>query len=282
MKAARPLVGLCVVALLVALGVGILAGTPGARATAVSPHCRLPEGPSGSVTPLPHVAAALRPGGTLRVLGVGSATMLGPEASLAPGTVSAQSPGGGAAAATASPSVSERSFARVMAATLQRLVPGARVEVTVRGGRGLSAAEMLPLLKSALGEQHFELVLWQTGTVEAVRNLPPSEFAQTLADGAEMVAGAGTDLVLIDPQFSRFLQTNSNLDPYAQALQQTAAMPGVMLFHRFELMRVWAADGQIDLERTPKAERRQAVEVLHACLGQALARQVLAGAGAKG
>ena len=99
-----------------------------------------------------------------------------------------------------------------------------------------------------------------------------------LADGAEAVDAGGANLVLIDSQYSRFLQTSSNLEPYTQALQQVASMPGVALFHRFELMRGWASDGQIDLERTPKADRRRMADVLHACIGGHLARLVLAGA----
>ena len=169
-------------------------------------------------------------------------------------------------------------FPQQMAAALERAVPGVTVKITVRGGRGLSANDQLQLLSDMLDQEKFQLVLWQTGTVEAVRNLPPSEFAQTLSDGVEKTNHAGADLVLVDPQFSRFLQTNSNIDPYEQAFQFVGSMPNVALFHRFELMRSWVNDGQIDLERTPKANRLTAVEQLHACLGVQLARLVLAGA----
>jgi hypothetical protein len=56
-------------------------------------------------------------------------------------------------------------------------------------------------------------------------------------------------------------------------------MPGVTLFHRFELMRNWADRGTIDLERAAPSERKATNMHLHACLGRALARMVLAGAG---
>ena len=101
------------------------------------------------------------------------------------------------------------------------------------------------------------------------------EFGQTLSDGAEAVTAAGADLVLVDPQFSRFLQTSSNVEPYEQALQQVAAMPGVVLFRRYDLMRAWANDGQIDLERTPRSDRQKAIETLHACIGKHLARLII-------
>lgn len=235
----------------------------------------------GSISAMPKVAAVLKSGGHLRVLAIGSATMFGPEASLSPGTLASQALSS-AAAPVIPPSVpidqpaSDRAFPRQMAKALETMVPGLGVEVVVRGGRGMSATEMLALLRKELASAPYQLVLWQTGTVEAVRNTPPGEFAQVLSIGAEAVETDGANLMLIDPQYSRFLQTNSNMDPYNQALQQVASMPGVMLFHRFDLMRAWANDGKIDLERTPKADRKRVGDTLHACLGTQIARMLLA------
>ena len=225
----------------------------------------------------------LKAGNTLRVLAVGSATMFGADATLSPGTVTSQG-----LANTAPPTApvtklitqdaSDRAFPWQMAHALEAAVPGLKVVVVVRGGRGMSASDMLTEMRRELAAGQYQLVLWQTGTVEAVRNSPPGEFAQVLSDGAEAVEAAKANLVLIDSQYSRFLQTNSNLDPYSQALQTTAALPGVLLFHRFDLMRSWVNDGQIDLERTPRGERKRMVDTLHACIGQHLARMVLSGA----
>ncbi|MBV8915404.1 MAG: hypothetical protein JOZ05_20500 [Acetobacteraceae bacterium] len=223
----------------------------------------------------------MKPGSTLNVLAVGSATLFGPGADVPPGIGS--NPANGQSgnpqqAQIINAEPSELAFPRQMAKALELAVPGVTVDVTVRGGRGLTAAEMLKLLQTALTQSEYQLVIWQTGTVEAVRNVPPGEFAQTLAEGAEAVRDAHADLVLIDPQFSRFLQTNSNLDPYEQALQQVSSIPGVLLFRRYDLMRTWVNEGQIDLERTGRASRQHVVELLHACLGAHLARMVLAGA----
>ena len=241
--------------------------------------CNTPDDAVGALSALPRVAEVLKPGKVLSVLAVGSATMFGPEAALDPSTISAQSLAGRVLAPLQpqvfSQAASEQSFPMLMAAALRQAVPGAEVKVTVRGGRGLLAIDMLTILKAEVATHAYNLVLWQTGTVEAVRNLPPGEFSQTLLDGAEAVREGGADLVLIDPQFSRFLQTNANLEPYAQALVQAAAMPGVVLFHRFDLMRNWVNEGQLDLERTPKADRKRSIEFLHACLGRYLGTLVL-------
>ena len=254
-----------------------------ASADESAPKCATPDDAAGTQASLPHVGEALRPGGTLNVLAIGSANLFRPEASLAPGSLLGQSFQGATKSTVQSAQVltdapSGTAFPQQMATALEKAVPGVTVKVTVRGGRGLSATDQLQLLSDMLDHEKFQLVLWQTGTVEAVRNFPPSEFAQTLADGVEKTNGAGADIVLIDPQFSRFLQTNSNIDPYEQAFQFVGSMPNVLFFHRFDLMRSWVNDGQVDLERTPKANRLTAVEQLHACLGIQLARLVLVGA----
>ncbi|HYZ64617.1 MAG TPA: hypothetical protein VE650_19360 [Acetobacteraceae bacterium] len=159
--------------LFAALATCIGLGCGFARAGAAINPCEAPDEASGVITSLPHVAAALHPGSTLNVLAVGSATLFGPEASLLP------SVNGAAHNTVSAPQLirtepSDLAFPRQMAKALEVAVPGATVKVTVRGGRGLTAADMLGLMQSALAGGTYQLVLWQTGTVEAVRNVPPA------------------------------------------------------------------------------------------------------------
>jgi acyl-CoA thioesterase-1 len=242
-------------------------------------RCAAPADLAGVIGPLPHVAAVLKPGDTLNVLTVGSATVFSPAESLQPGTITGQALGLGTGPRVGpQPSASEAAFPMQMARDLRADVPGLAVNVSVQGGRGMTASDMLGVIHRELAANHYQLVIWQTGTVEAVRNVPSGEFYQTLSDGAAAIGEAGADLILVDPQFSRFLHANTDLDPYSLAMQQIAAQPGALLFHRFELMRYWASEGTIDLERTSKAQRISTVEALHACLGASLARMVAGGA----
>ena len=251
---------------------------PGAGVQAAD-LCDAPEDITADIAPLPHVAASLKAGGSLNVLTVGSATVFSPSESLQPGTVTGQALGLGTGSREGTlPPAADTAFPLQMGHALEAAVPGLSVKVTVRGGRGMAATEMLDIIRGELASTHYDLVIWQTGTVEAVRNVPAGAFSQTLADGSAAVEAAGADLVLVDPQFSRFLHANADVDSYAQALQQASAQPGVVLFHRFDLMHHWSSTGQIDLERTPRAQRLATVEQLHACLGQALARFIAASA----
>jgi|SRR5215472_12257145 len=233
---------------------------PSLSGTEPNGACGAPEEFVTTDVPLAQFAAAVAAGGPVDILAVGSATTVGVVT-----TTGEQNavPGG--------------AFPWRMVQALHAALPSAEFRLTVRGGRGMTAEDMLPLIEAALKQQRYPLVLWQTGTVEAVRGLQPNGMLDVLHTGAEHVRDAGGDLVLIDPQFSRFLRANTDLDPYEGVMQQVAAMPGVALFHRFDLMRTWANNGQIDLERTPKADREKALDELNACLGKALARFVLSG-----
>jgi acyl-CoA thioesterase I len=228
-----------------------------AAAVGLTSDARCPAAAS-LTTPARHLsrlAAAIEAGGPVDILAVGSATTSGQDSS-----------GGNA-------------FPRRTTKLLQEALPGIRLDLTVRGGIGMPAAAMLPLIEGALKDRHFQLVLWQTGTVEAVHGIPAADLRATLRAGAELVRGAGADLVLIGPQFSRILSSKADLAPYEQALRDTADLPGVVLFDRLDLTRDWVQDGRVDLERAAKSDRQAVLETLHSCVGGALGRFLLTGAG---
>jgi hypothetical protein len=239
----------------------LLAFAPVSWAGELGDACGAPDDLVTSDAPLAQFATTIAAGGPVDILAVGSATTVG---SLTAGGLHSAAQGG--------------AFPWHMVRALHAALPSVDFRLTVRGGRGMTTEDMLPLIEAALKQQHYPLVLWQTGTVEAVRGLQPDGMLDVLHTGAERVRDAGGDLVLIDPQFSRFLRANTDLDPYENVMQQVATMPGVALFHRFDLMRTWANDGRIDLENAPKADRDKALDELNACLGKALARFVLSGA----
>ncbi|HJS87176.1 MAG TPA: hypothetical protein VJ779_17105, partial [Acetobacteraceae bacterium] len=172
-------------------------------------------------------------------------------------------------------------YPRVMLETLKAALPHAVLRLDVRGHRGLTAAEMQGLLTQALAEHRYALVLWQTGTVDAVRGLRPEELADALEKGAAEVIASGADLVLIDPQFSHFLTANVDLTPYELVMEHAASLPGVVLFPRYALMRDWATGGELDIEAAPTAKHPALSARVQACVGRALADFLLAGTGSQ-
>jgi hypothetical protein len=231
--------------LLLLLGVLLVAAGP--AVASVAPACgALPELLEPGA-PLPAVARAAS-AGALNILVVGSASVLGPG--------------------TSGPTAGWP--ARLQALLLARR-PGLKLEMRVRGARGATAADTAAMVREEFARKPADLVLWQTGTVEAARGLEVDEMVEALHGGLDLVKAAGADAVLIDPQFSRFLRANANVDAYREALRLVAAAHGVPLFHRYELMRYWAETDTVDLERAPRETRTAVTDKLNECLAQAIA-----------
>ena len=142
----------------------------GARATVAGRHanrtstCGAPAEFVTTDASLAQLAAAIAAGGPVDILAVGSATTVG---SLTTAGEHSASQGG--------------AFPWHMVRALHAALPSVEFRLTVRGGRGMTAEEMLPLIDAALKQQRYPLVLWQTGTVEAVRGLQPDGMLDVLA-----------------------------------------------------------------------------------------------------
>ena len=238
------------------------AETPAVPAASVT--CDLPPELTTPDVALPRVAAALSKRGQLEILAIGSGSTVGDVSAAA-----------GAAFVYNRPLAS---FPYRMQEALQTTRPAARFGLTVKGGRNMTAEAMLPLLQQELAAHHYDLVLWQTGTVEAVRGLRPEAMADVMQDGIEAAQAKDADVIMIDPQFSHFLRANTDLAPYEAAMQQTVSLTGAALFHRFDLTHIWAKNGDIDLEQVSREARDHTISVLNTCLGRALAKFVLTGA----
>ncbi len=242
-------------ALWAALAALASAAVPG-PATAVADRCAAPAELSLASGALPHVAEAVKARRAIRVLIVGTGS----------------STNGGT-------SVQAASYPQRLERDLATALPGTTITVQTRGGRGLTAAMMLPVLIEGLAQFEPDLVIWQSGTVDAVRGLDPDGFATTIGEGAEKALARRSDVVLMDMQFSRFSRATLNYGPYRHALDAVAAANiGVVGFSRYELMRYWAATAQIDVERAPRQEWQAETDVLHACIARKLAELIRDGA----
>lgn len=225
---------------------------PAVAAPGAGPACGAPEEFLAS-GPLPNTARALRRG-ALHVLVLGSASVAGP---------------GGSGPSRAYPVQLERQ--------LRRANPNAAITMEVRGGRGLTAADHLALMEGAIADRRPQLVIWQGGTVEAVRGTDVGEMLNLLRAGAERAEAAQADLILMDMQWSRFLRANADVESYRDALRAAAVGAGAGLFSRYDLMHAWADAETVDVERALRERRTAEVDKLNDCLGQALAAFVARG-----
>jgi hypothetical protein len=151
---------------------------------------------------------------------------------------------------------------------LREKLPGTEVNVAVELRPKRTAADVAAGLGQLVGDRKPTLVIWQTGTFDAVRSIDPEDFRVGLGTGVDAAKKAGADVVLMNLQYSPRTETMINPAPYLDAMRVVAQEHEVLLFDRFAIMRHWNESGEFDLfNPSPGIELAMRV---HNCLAQAL------------
>jgi lysophospholipase L1-like esterase len=163
---------------------------------------------------------------------------------------------------------------------LRKRYPQVDVKVISVAKSGQTAAAMAQSLDKALLDRKPDLVVWQTGTVDAMRGVDPDSFRASLDDGIDHIIDAGADLILMNMQYSPRTETMISLSNYTDMMRVVARDRDVPLFDRREIMRYWNDNGNFDLNLATK-DVATAYKV-HDCLGRALASLVVEAANLDG
>jgi hypothetical protein len=230
---------------------GLLTAVP-ARAEDAPESCEVPAYLLTSDSTLAKVADAVKSGHSLDILVVGSrsSTINAPvntsEASAYPG--------------------------RLQVALKQKL-PSIAVNVSVEIQPKKTAEEVTAGLAKLMEGKKPTLVIWQTGTVDAVRSIDPDDFRAAVDEGVVALQEAGADVILMNPQYSPRTETMISVPPYLDNMRVVAQQHDVPLFDRFAIMRHWAESGEFDLFSTFHGV--ELAKRVHNCLGRALAQFVI-------
>jgi hypothetical protein len=160
--------------------------------------------------------------------------------------------------------------------TLRSLLPGVTVKVTTHARPRETASEMEAKLPRIISESKPALVIWQTGTADAIRGVDPEEFRASLDDGVDKLRAADTDVVFMNMQYSPRTEAMLAVTAYADAMRIVALKREVVLFDRFTIMKRWNESGVFDLYGATRTTN--VAERVHDCLGRLLADVVVDGA----
>jgi lysophospholipase L1-like esterase len=235
------------------LGLTLLAGCLTAAAAraeeAAQPQpCDVPPYLLASDSSLPRVAEAVKSGKPLNVIVVGSrsSTIPASEASAYP--------------------------AQLQAALKDKL-PAVPITVSVELQTTKTAEDVAAGLAKLVEAKRPTLVIWQTGTVDAMRSVDPDDFRGAVDEGVGALQNAGADVVLINLQYSPRTETMISAPPYLDNLRVVAQQHDVPLFDRFAIMHQWNDSGDFDLFSTSHGV--ELAKRVHACLGRALSKFVI-------
>lgn len=158
---------------------------------------------------------------------------------------------------------------------LRRRLPGVEIAVHNKGRARDDAENMLRRLKADVLELKPDIVIWETGTAEAMRHREVELFSDHLQTGVDRIVQAGADVVLVTPQYSRETARLIAYQPYIDAMNSIGMRKDVLLFPRFEVMRHWVESGQIQLENLTPAQATGMADRVYDCLGRQIARVVV-------
>jgi hypothetical protein len=227
---------------------GVLAAAP-ARAEDAPQSCgEVPAYLLTSDSALPKVAEAVKSGRTLDILVLGSrsSTITTSEASAYPSRLQA---------------------------VLREKLPAITVNVSVELQAKKTAEEIVAGLVKLMEGKRPTLVIWQTGTVDAMRSVDPDDFRSAVDEGVAALQNTGADVILMNLQYSPRTETMTSAPPYLDNMRVVAQQHDVPLFDRFAIMRQWNDSGDFDLFSA--SHGLDLAKRVHECLARALSTFVI-------
>jgi hypothetical protein len=222
---------------------GVVSAGPGDDACAVAAH--LVHADAG----LPRVAAAIQAKSlTIVVAGTASSTLPGTE---------------GPAAA----------YPARLEMVLRKKLPGVEVKVISMARPRQTAADMASTFPKLLKDDKPALVIWQTGTVDAMRGVGTDGFQATLEEAVDRLRESGADVIFMNPQFSPRTDAVIATAPYSEAMRWVALGRALNLFDRHAIMRQWGELGTFDLLAATKS--LDTATRVHDCIARLLADLII-------
>jgi lysophospholipase L1-like esterase len=231
----------------------LLAALPGASHTALG--CTAPQEMTRFAVRLPNTARAIRAGKALVIVAIGSSSTAG---------VGASNP--------------THTYPALLAEELHRRWPTLAVTVINKGVGGQMAFQMLARFGRDVLPYRPQLVIWQTGSNQALKSEDIDGYAGTVREGISRLKAAGVDIVLMDPQFAPRVLARPMHPLIVDSIGAVAKDMQVALFRRFAVMRHWISSGQYKMEDIISSDGLHMNDVSYSCISRLLANSLAAAA----
>ena len=172
-----------------------------------------------------------------------------------------------------------KSYPYYLESELRERLKGTDVHVFGQSEPRKTIVEVIKDLPRLLAERQPVLVVWQTGTVEAMRGIDPDGFGRALDSGVAALQNGGADVVLINQQFSPRTDFMFDGGPYTENMRWVSQTRDIPLFNRYEVMKYWGETGAFDLTAL---KNDGTYEKVHRCIGRLIADLVMRAASLSG
>lgn len=141
----------------------------------------------------------------------------------------------------------ELSFVPLLESGLERRLPGVEVTVVNKGIGGETAKETADRLQREIAANAPDLVIWQLGANDVLRNRPMDDVFADFRRGERILDRADVDVLLVDPQRlpddardPNFQGRNPAMGEIARLIALEGGRVGYAVMGRFEAMGDWA------------------------------------------
>jgi acyl-CoA thioesterase I len=200
---------------------------------------------------LPHLRERLRAKDPVKIVAIGGASTTG--------------------AAAGSPDLA---YPHRLQEILDRWYPDIPITVVNKGVPRQTAQQMLERFPSDVLAEDPILVIWETGTTDAVRGVEIDDFAAALQGGIDQLKARSIDIILIDMQFSRSTVTVIDFERYLSTLHRVGEVNELYVFPRFEMMRYWSEQNVFNFDGVAKDERASLAASVYECIAGNLAEAI--------
>jgi acyl-CoA thioesterase I len=173
-------------------------------------------------------------------------------------------------------SSADTSYPSVLEAELRRRLPDADLRVVNRGAGGQRARDMVSRLESDVAGEKPDLVIWQTGSNDAIHDVGLDRLRKNLRKGIAQIQAMGADVVLMDSQWMPRADRYPNYQAYRAAMADAAQEAGIGLFRRYDVMKAWFEAGRLSEAQIIGADGLHMVDTSYYCLGVVLADGITA------
>lgn len=197
---------------------------------------------------LPRLATRFNTSVSLKIVTIGSSSTAG---------AGATSPGG--------------SYPSRLEVDLLQLFPGRDIDVINAGVNGQEVPDMLARLDRDVLAHKPDLIIWQFGSNGLLRGRRLSEMEAAARIGIERIKASGAEVILMDLQHAPRIDSAAARDDILKMMQRLRTSTSTALFHRYRLMKVWAAAMGAGYATMVASDQLHMTDASYRCMADALA-----------
>jgi len=168
-----------------------------------------------------------------------------------------------------------RSFPSYIEEILRARYPKGNINVETHNQPRATAETIIDVLPELLEKTKPALMIWQTGTYDAILGADNAMFADAVGTGIGFAHAAGADVILVSPQYSPRTSFAFDVAPYNNTLRWAARAREVPFFDRYDIMRFWEQEGIFDFDSSRPSP--SLFEDVHRCIGRLLVGMIADG-----